>query len=249
MSATRLAPPPAAVPPGSRVYAIGDVHGRHDLLVRLLGTIIDDAGRGSGGPPPGRIVLVSVGDLIDRGPDSRAVIELMSARPLAGARTVCLRGNHEDTMLRFLTDFSVAAQWFRNGGLETIRSYLGTLPDDGAGDHPALQRRLYRALPPTHLDFLEKMPVRHVEGDYLFVHAGVRPGVALDHQDPTDLMWIRAPFLHSSEAFAKMVVHGHSVVDEPEIRPNRIAIDTGAYRSDRLTCLVLEGTERRFMTT
>jgi serine/threonine protein phosphatase 1 len=247
--------PTATVPPGTRVYAIGDIHGRMDLLRHLLDDIAEDATYTPyGGASPQRIVVVCVGDLIDRGPDSRAVIERMLAGapaegPLAGAQFVSLRGNHEDYLLQFLADFSAASGWLRNGGLEAVRSYIGHLPDGFIADYPALQRLLYRAIPPTHLRFLSRMPLRHVEGDYLFVHAGIRPGVALERQDAYDLMWIREPFLRSTEPCAKMVVHGHTVVSEPEIHPNRIAIDTGAYRTGHLTCLVLEGAGRRFLGT
>jgi serine/threonine protein phosphatase 1 len=245
----------STVPPGTRVYAIGDVHGRIDLLDRLLGRIGEDM---TFSPfesrLPDQVVVIFIGDLIDRGPESRAVIERMvngapAEGPLAAARFICLRGNHEDYLMQFLADFSVAPGWLRNGGLEAVRSYVGHLPDGFVTDYPAIQRLLYRAMPPSHLRFLSRMPVRHVEGDYLFVHAGIRPEVALENQDAYDLMWIREPFLSHDKPFPKMVVHGHSIVAEPEIRSNRIAIDTGAYRSGRLSCLVLEGAERRFLST
>ncbi|CUW41526.1 putative serine/threonine-specific protein phosphatase [Magnetospirillum sp. XM-1] len=238
------------VPPGSRVYAIGDVHGRLDLLDRLLGQIAADAAQA----PDRRVVVVFLGDLIDRGPDSRAVIERVIAGPpdqgpLAGARYVCLRGNHEDILLQFLADFSVGPRWFRNGGLEAIRSYVGEVDGLLAHDYPRLQKMLYRALPSHHLRFLSSIPARHEEGDYLFAHAGVRPGVALDRQDPYDLMWIREPFLSAAEPMEKMVVHGHTVASEPEERVHRIGIDTGAYRTGRLTALVLDGGGRRYLRT
>lgn len=238
------------VPPGSRVYAIGDVHGRLDLLDRLLGEIAADAAQA----PDRRVVVVFLGDLIDRGPDSRAVIERVAAGPpdagpLAGARYVCLRGNHEDILLQFLADFSVGPRWFRNGGLEAVRSYVGEVDAGMAHDYPRLQRMLYRALPTHHLRFLSSIPARHEEGDYLFVHAGARPGVALESQDPYDLMWIREPFLSAREPWDKMVVHGHTVAPEPEERAHRIGIDTGAYRTGRLTALVLDGDGRRYLGT
>ncbi len=238
------------VPADTRVYAIGDVHGRLDLLDRLLGAIAEDARAASFG----KVVVVFLGDLIDRGPDSRAVIERVAAGPpasgpLAGARYVCLRGNHEDILMEFLADFSVGPRWFRNGGLEAIRSYVGEVDSGLAHDYPQLQRRLYKAMPAHHLRFLSSMPTRHEEGDYLFVHAGVMPGIALDRQDPYDLMWIREPFLSAREARTMMVVHGHTITENPEERRNRIAIDTGAYRTGRLTALVLDSAERRFIST
>jgi len=245
----------AEVPPGTRVYAIGDIHGRMDLLGRLLEDVAEDAAYApyEGGAPE-RLVLVYLGDLVDRGPDSRAVVERLiagpgKAGPLAGATQICLRGNHEDYLMQFLADFSAAPAWFRVGGLEAIRSYLGHLPDGYVQDHPALQRLFYRSLPPSHLRFLSRMPLKHVEGDYLFAHAGIRPGVTMERQDAFDLMWIREPFLSHAGALGKVVVHGHTVVAEPDIRANRIAIDTGAYRTGRLTCLVLEGAGRRFLST
>lgn len=242
--------PPAAVPAGSRVYAVGDVHGCLGLLQRLL----DEIGRDLAARRPQRTVLVFLGDYIDRGPQSREVVDLLAAGPgegpLAGTEWVTLRGNHEDFMLEFLADFSIGRAWLGNGGLETVRSYLGSIPDSvSVSDCPAIQRLLYRSLPPAHLRFLSRLPARHTEGDYMFVHAGVRPGVPLDRQDSYDLMWIRDAFLWSDEDFGRVVVHGHSVVAVPEVRPNRIAIDTGAYRTGRLTCLVLEGTDRRFLST
>jgi len=238
---------PSRVPSGARVYAVGDIHGRLDLLEQLLAIIGDDVAAGA----PGRPTIVFLGDMIDRGPHSRQVVERIAAGPpaagpLAGAGWVALVGNHEDYMLRFLADPAVAPSWLRNGGLATIRSYAG---GDPPGDDPTtLRDTLDRALPSDHLRFLGQLPAAHVEGDYLFVHAGVRPGVALARQECADLLWIREPFLGSAEPFGKMVVHGHTVVPEPDIRPNRIAIDTGAWRTGRLTALALEGAERRFLT-
>lgn len=238
------------VPPGTRVYAIGDIHGRLDLLDRLLGHIAEDIGLA----PAARVVVVFLGDLIDRGADSRAVIERVIAGPprdgpLAASRYVSLRGNHEDILLQFLADFSVGPRWFRNGGLEAVRSYVGEVDAHLAHDYPRLQKMLYRALPTHHLRFLSSIPAWHQEGDYLFVHAGIRPGIDLERQDPYDLMWIREPFLSAHETLPKMVVHGHTVVNEPEVRHNRIGIDTGAYRTGRLTALVLDGAGRRFLST
>jgi serine/threonine protein phosphatase 1 len=238
-----------SVPAGTRVYAVGDIHGQRGLFERLLEKIAADLAYSA----PERVVLVSLGDIIDRGAESRRVIELLMGEAatgeLAGIQIVTIRGNHEDSLTQFLADFSTAAGWLRYGGLETIRSYAGSIPDGMVQDWPALQKLLYRSLPPDHLRFLARMPVSHVEGDYLFVHAGIRPGVALERQDPYDLMWIREPFLSSTQPARKLVVHGHTVVPAPDIRPNRIGIDTGAYRSGRLTCLVLEGDERRFLST
>lgn len=251
-----LAPPfPARVPDGSRIYAVGDIHGRLDLLERLLERLAEDCARRLPDQlSPERIAIVFLGDYVDRGPNSRRVIDrLMHGAPqngpLAGAEWICLKGNHEDYMLRFVDDCGLGAAWCQNGGFETLRSYAGELPDGLASDMAALQLLLSRTLPPGHLRFLSRLPLMHREGDYVFVHAGIRPGVALEDQDPTDLMWIRDDFLYASTPAPFVVVHGHTTSPTPDIRPHRIGIDTAAYQSGALTALVLEGTERRFIVS
>ncbi|WP_254434900.1 metallophosphoesterase family protein [Magnetospirillum sp. UT-4] len=230
---------------------MGDIHGRRDLLDRLLAQVEEDAARP---PRPPRLVMVFLGDYVDRGPDSRAVVERLmagppSSGPLAGAEWICLKGNHEECMVRFLDDAGVARGWLWNGGRATVTSYVGTVPDDLEWDIPALQMLLGRALPPAQLRFLARLPLLHVEGDYAFAHAGIRPGVALADQNPDDLMWIRDSFLFDPSPLEKVVVHGHTIAPLPELRPNRIGIDTGAYASGVLTAVVLEGSERRFLST
>lgn len=241
---------PARVPDGSRVYAVGDIHGRFDLLDRLLKRMAADAARAR----PERISVVFLGDYVDRGPDARQVVERLMAGPpagtaLAGADWTCLKGNHEEYMVRFLDETAVGGAWTLNGGLATVRSYAGPIPAGHEHDMQALQLLLSRALPPAHLRFLSRLPLRHEEGDYLFVHAGIRPGIAIADQDPGDLLWIRDDFLYSNAALGKVVVHGHTPAPVPEIRANRIGIDTGAYYSGTLTALVLEGHERKFLTS
>ena len=241
---------PACVPFGCRVYAIGDIHGRLDLLTRLLDSIATDAAS----TPAEQIAIIFLGDYIDRGPHSSAVIDKLKAGPpstgpLANAQWIVLRGNHEDTMLRFLEDLKVGHSWCVNGGIETIQSYAGPLDKEAASDMSAMQLLLQLNLPPTHLRFLSRLPLSFELGDYLFVHAGIRPGVRLADQSPTDMMWIRDPFLHSRADHGKIVVHGHTISKHPEIRSNRIGIDTGAYSSDCLTALVLEGADRHFLST
>lgn len=249
-AATPISRPHApCVPQDTVVYAVGDVHGRLDLLERMVARIAADAGR----VRARRRVVVFLGDYVDRGPQSRAVVEYLSAGPpsdgpLASAEWICLKGNHEDYLVRFLTEAAGDRAWLQNGGLATVESYAGTV-DGLANDLPGLQMMLSRAVPPAHLRWMVRLPVRHVEGDYLFVHAGIRPGIALEDQDPADLLWIRDDFLSASTTFEKVVVHGHSTTSLPEIRPNRIGIDTGAYRSGRLTTLVLEGADKRFLAT
>lgn len=243
-------PFPTRVPDGTRVYAVGDVHGRLDLLDRLLARMAEDCARGR----PERVVVVFLGDYVDRGPNSRQVVErlLHGAPPgtaLSGAEWVCLKGNHEDFMLRFADEAAAGAAWCLNGGYETVRSYAGELPDGLAADMDALRMLLNRTLPPAHLRFLARLPLMHREGDYVFVHAGIRPGVALEDQEARDLLWIRDDFLFDTTPAPFVVVHGHTPCPTPEIRPHRIGIDTGAYYSGALTALVLEGTDRRFLVS
>jgi serine/threonine protein phosphatase 1 len=246
----RSAPQPAKVPPrvpeGSRVYAIGDIHGRVDLLSRLQSMIVDDAKR----YPTGRKVLVYLGDYIDRGPDSRGVIDLLAREPLPGFENVFLKGNHEDSMFQFLTDPGIAPAWMAYGGEATLYSY-GVRPPDSrrVQDVLAAQKAFAEALTPEHSIFLQALKLVHVEGDYAFVHAGFREGIPIRLQDPQDMMWIREEFLWSDADFGKIVVHGHSITEQPVVRHNRIGIDTGAFATGRLTCLVLEGAERRFLAT
>jgi len=245
-SAAKTGPTAGApeVPEGTRVYAVGDIHGCTDLLRDLHDAILEDAE----GAAPARRVAVYLGDYVDRGPDPRGVLNILIESPLPGFETVHLIGNHEDFLIRFLDDPSIAPLWMINGGGATCRSYGA---DADAGDGGDLFERLQRALkagmPETHLAFLAALRPSHVEGDYLFAHAGIRPGVALGDQVETDLLWIREPFLSSTEDFGKVVVHGHTPAREPVVRVNRIGVDTGACYGGALTALVLEGEERRFL--
>ncbi|WP_193552323.1 metallophosphoesterase family protein [Oleisolibacter albus] len=234
-----------AVPPGLRLYAIGDIHGRCDLLQRLLVRIAADAAGFSG-----RTHLVFLGDYIDRGLESAGVIEYVLQRLDLDAAPVFLKGNHEAALLDFLTDRTVGRNWLAFGGDATLLSY-GVPPDlvQRPGDYRALQAALHQRLPPAHLAFLSGLRLQHHVGDYLFVHAGIRPGVALERQSEADLLWIRDPFLQSRARHGAMVVHGHSMTEWPDVRDNRIGIDTGAFATGRLTALVLEGQERRFLHT
>ncbi|HKX08018.1 MAG TPA: metallophosphoesterase family protein [Stellaceae bacterium] len=239
--------PASAAPAGSRLYAVGDIHGRADLLEALLAQITADATA----HPEAAKRLIFLGDYVDRGPDSSAVIDRVLHDGPAGLEVVPLMGNHEEMMLRFLEDLAVGRTWMMNGGDATLRSY-GVEPPSmftGTALFRHAQQQFAERLPAGHKSFLEGLAVTHTEGDYLFVHAGVRPGVALEKQRTEDLLWIRDEFLDSDRDFGKVVVHGHSITLEPEFRPNRIGIDTGAYRSNQLTCLVLEGTERTLLTT
>jgi serine/threonine protein phosphatase 1 len=234
-----------AVPEGMTVYAIGDLHGRADLLAALHERIAAHAaGR------PGAKVAVYLGDYVDRGPQSRQAVDLALAGPAPGFRLRWLKGNHEAAMLRFLQEPAFGAAWLGFGGAETLKSY-GIAPPP-ADDVAALARasdRLLDRLPLDHLDFFERLEPCAVYGDYLFVHAGLRPGLPLERQLEEDLLWIRGAFLSSRRDHGKLVVHGHTARSQPVVRANRIGIDTGAYRTGRLTCLVLEGGARGFLST
>jgi serine/threonine protein phosphatase 1 len=240
----------AQVPPRTCVYAIGDIHGRADLLEVLLQRIQQHSGRYEGF----RKLIITLGDYVDRGDDSRGVVDRLLSPP-DGFETVSLMGNHEDMMLRFLSQPADGGIWFMNGGAATMASY-GAAPAGGwsIDDAKVIRDGLANALPSDHMTFLRTLQTSHVEGDYLFVHAGVRPGVSLERQDPEDLIWIRDEFLRSTRDHGKVVVHGHSVAFEPEEfptpeRPSRIGIDTGAYITGRLTCLALVGAMRTWIST
>jgi serine/threonine protein phosphatase 1 len=235
----------SCVPAGTRVYAIGDIHGCAVLLRKLRALILEDAASHAAG----RNVIVYLGDYIDRGPDSRAVIDMLANEPLPGFESVFLRGNHEETLLQFLNDPGVASGWLGYGADATLYSY-GVRPPDCADDDDLLaaQASLSERLPPSHLAFLRDSKMMHIEGDYAFVHAGVRENVPLDRQTPDDMLWIRDAFLRSDADFGKIVVHGHSISESPVVRRNRIGIDTGAFATGTLTCLALEGESRRFLS-
>ncbi len=238
---------PNRVPDRTRVYAVGDLHGRSDLLAVMHERIQADLGQS----PAERVVFVYIGDYIDRGEGSRDVVETLSSQAADGIERIFLRGNHEDMMLRFLDGGASIGTWMMNGGVATLRGYgveWGENPSGRDGSE-ATRQNLLAALPPHHLAFLRGLAVSHVEGDYLFVHAGIRPGIDLDRQDPHDMIWIREEFLDSREEFGKVVVHGHTVSPVPVVLDNRIGIDTGAYKSDVLTCAVLEANTLRLLNT
>ena len=234
-----------SIPPGQRVYAVGDVHGRLDLFAPLIARIEqDDAGRG-----PAETTIVLLGDLIDRGPDSAAVVA--AARALANRRTVrMLTGNHEEMLLRAMNEAEVLRPFLRHGGRETLLSYpLDPHLLDTAEDYEQIRLAMRAAIPADDVGFLQDGEAMVRIGDYLFVHAGIQPGVPLDEQSERDLRWIREPFLSHTGDHGCVVVHGHTIGDEPELRANRIGIDTGAFYTGRLTALALEGTSRWLIET
>ena len=232
------------VPAGYRVYAVGDVHGRADLLDELLGAIRTDCDRRG----RAKTILVFLGDYIDRGPQSAEVVERLRTLKLSGIRPVYLCGNHEEVLLRLLAgDSGLVDDWLRFGGAECIASY-GLDPEavKEMGRTEALAR-IRTAVPRDHHKFLQSLGDTFLVGDYLFVHAGIRPGIALDEQSQQDLRWIREPFLDTEDAHGFVVVHGHTISEQVEIRSNRIGIDTGAYRTGVLTALGLERDRRWFL--
>ncbi len=227
---------PARLPEGVRIYAIGDVHGRADLLDRLLSRI--DAHRTA--HPIARPVCLLIGDYIDRGPGSREVLDLL-INCANGRELIFLRGNHEILIERFLKEPATLRDWSKIGGLETLMSY-GLKPS--LNPDTEMQKELADALnavlPESHRRFLASLSSSFTCGGFFFVHAGVRPGIPLARQGEDDLFWIRDEFLLHEESFEKVVVHGHTPVREIDIRPNRINIVTGAYATGRLSCLVME---------
>lgn len=236
----------ASVPAGRRVYAVGDIHGRLDLLDRLLAMIAaDDAAR-----PDSASEIIFLGDLVDRGPDSRGVVERLLALARSGRPVRFLLGNHEEVFLRAAEGDPRALRFLiRIGGKETLLSYGVTEEDYRSLDFEELAPVVQSKVPREHLDFLASFERLIEAGDYLFVHAGLRPGVAIEDQENSDLRWIRDDFLNHRDSFGKIVVHGHSITEEVDDRPNRIGIDTGAFASGRLTAIGLEGEERWFLST
>jgi serine/threonine protein phosphatase 1 len=226
-----------------RLYVIGDIHGCLDLLERTIAAIHrDHADKG------GAALTVTVGDYMDRGPHSRGVIERLAANPFP-TPYVALKGNHEELFETFLSDPSVGDHWRRLGGLETLASFGVPVSDLMLGRNAqAASDDLAKALTATHRGFFNSLRTSYTAGRYFLCHAGVRPGVALERQSEHDLLWIREEFLNSRADFGKIVVHGHTPIAEPEILPNRINIDTGAFATGRLTCIVLENGTHRFLT-
>ncbi|MDQ1231747.1 serine/threonine protein phosphatase 1 [Sphingomonas sp. SORGH_AS 879] len=232
--------------PGVRVYAVGDIHGRLDLLDRILERIDSDHATRA----PAQRHIIFLGDLIDRGPDSAGVVERISRLAAADRHVHCLMGNHEEILLRAIDGDDKALRLFcRIGGRETMMSYGVTAQDYERLDYAEVHERLNAIVPAAHQHFLSNLKEMMIMGDYAFVHAGVRPGIPIAEQKLAETRWIRDPFLDHRAPMEKMVVHGHTVAEEAEILPHRIGIDTGAYQSDRLTALMLEGSEQVIFST
>ncbi|MEQ8193242.1 MAG: metallophosphoesterase family protein [Rhodospirillales bacterium] len=244
------------VPRGTRVYAIGDIHGRLDLLDALHAAIGKDAeAAAEKSPRARRRILIHLGDYVDRGPDSKGVIERLAGLDMPGFEVVNLKGNHEDFFVRFMAESSGHAStfdvWQANGAPETLKSYgiaVSSEPHE-VEEIDRIRRETREKVPAAHKRFLKNLVLRKTVGDYLFVHAGINPAFPLSRQRIGDLLWIRGRFLDHPGPFGKVIVHGHTIFSTPEVLDHRIGIDTGAYYSHRLTCLVLAGTERYFLRT
>jgi serine/threonine protein phosphatase 1 len=231
----------------TRIYAVGDIHGRHDILRQMMQQIEEDAAQAADGTT---VVEIFLGDYIDRGPDSRKVIETLIQPSPHGHERLCLRGNHEQSMLNFLEDPTRLRPWVQYGGYATLLSYGIEMPvvaDENSGNF--IHAELCQKLPREHFDWLNALPHQHIRGDYFFAHAGVNPSRPLDAQEPEELMWIRDRFLNHSAPFSHHIVHGHTPMAAPETLPHRTNLDVSAAETDQLACLVIEGTERRLLLT
>ena len=242
----RTEKPLPRTPRGYRAYAVGDVHGRLDLLEDMLARIEADLAE----HPPRRAILLFLGDLIDRGPASCQVIEKLRTYRHPQLRPIFLMGNHEEVLLRLLAgERGILASWLRFGGTQCLASYgVDAAAFKSMSEREALAA-IKKAIPETHRSFIADFADTVRFGDYLFVHAGIRPAVDISMQSQADLRWIRQPFLDDDSDHGFVVVHGHTISETVDERMNRIGIDTGAYRTGVLTGLVLEGDERRFLTS
>lgn len=231
---------------GYRAYVVGDIHGRLDLLEDLLAKVHAELQH----RPARKTLLAFVGDLIDRGPSSAQVIERLRVYRRNGIQPVYLLGNHEEVLLRILGgDETLISSWLQFGGLQCLESY-GVEPPKLRGRSPQEIIQIVRAaVPSNHVEFLESFIDSCRFGDYLFVHAGIRPGIELELQSQADMRWIREPFLFDETDHGFIVVHGHTISEEVDDRPNRIGIDTGAYRTGVLTALAIEGKKRWLLDT
>ena len=227
------------IPENTRVYAIGDIHGMVTLLNQMHEKIAIDMVTSPVETP----VIIYLGDYIDSGEDNYQVLETLIHRQSQedGVKRIFLKGNHEDAMLRFLKDPVAGLGWLDYGGDKTMRDYgVNTDRINSVGDLQGLAEEFKAAVPQAHLNFLKSLETFNIIGDYCFVHAGIRPGKTLENQNPEDLLYIREPFLNSTELFSKRIIHAHTPVKKPDIKPNRINVDTGAVYGGDLSCAVLE---------
>lgn len=236
----------AALPAGERIYAIGDIHGRLDLLEQMFELVdADDAARGAADTR-----LIFLGDLIDRGPNSAQVVQRLMEIGAENPGIRFLQGNHEEVFLKAMAGDPKALPFFvKIGGKPTVLSYGVSEAEYRTSDYPALLDLLHERVPQAHVDFLSSFEDMIIVGDYAFVHAGVAPGVPMDQQQPAALRWIRGEFLNSTGPFDKVVVHGHTIFDDVEQRAFRIGLDTGAYATGKLTAMGFEGDQRWILQT
>lgn len=231
------------LPPGERIYAVGDIHGRLDLFQRLIQNIEDD----DFARTKANTTIILLGDLIDRGPQSSGVINAaIKLGKTRNVRTLC--GNHEEMLLKALDDVKYMKAYLQFGGREAVLSYIDNTEDYNNLSFESVRCRLIDCIPDEHILFLRNLEDKIIVGDYLFVHAGVRPGLKIEEQALADLRWIREPFLSFDEPSRYCVIHGHTICDAPEVKAGRIGIDTGAYQSGKLTALGLEGADRWFLS-
>ncbi|WP_293884088.1 metallophosphoesterase family protein [Sphingomonas sp.] len=237
---------PTSTQNGERIYAIGDVHGRLDLLKLLLARLELHS---ETLPDNQNMHLILLGDLVDRGPDSAETLRYVRNLSKQSDQLVTLLGNHEELMLRALSEEpGMLRAWSRSGGAETLRSF-GFAPPERGCDEGRYIAQVKAAIPQDWLTWLASLPLSASSGDYFFCHAGIRPGTTLKRQARTDLLWIRDDFLDDNSDHGAVIVHGHSISREVEVRQNRIGIDTGAYQSDVLTALYLEGSVRKIISS
>jgi serine/threonine protein phosphatase 1 len=232
---------------GRVVYAVGDVHGRLDLLDPLLSTIARDV---TVSRPDQTPLLIFLGDYVDRGPESAGVIDrVLSLQGRTNIETRALKGNHEEALLEFLAQPTFGPTWLDHGGGPTLAAY-GVAPPAVRSDPvawAAVRDAFALALPPAHLAFCQALELIVTVGDYAFVHAGVRPGVPLERQTEKDMLWIRGEFLASRNGFDKVIVHGHTPTQEPQLTPFRIGLDTGAYATGVLTAARIQDDDCRIL--
>lgn len=239
-----LTPRSFSVPEDVRVYAVGDIHGRAKLLKKMLAAIEEDAHQHAATIT----YQIFLGDYVDRGMQSREVVDLLLAPPPKGHERICLMGNHEEALLHFLNDPNILRDWANFGGYATLVSYGIPIPESMLpGRLHALRDAFARAIPQAHLDFYKNLPLRTIVGDYLFVHAGIIPGLPLEQQKPEHLLWVRRSFLNYKGYFDHYIVHGHTPVTSAEVLPNRANLDISIAPQSSLAALILEGEERRLL--
>lgn len=233
----------AAGPEGMRIFAIGDVHGKLDLLEDMHARIHADIAAN----PTRDWRIVHLGDYVDRGPDSKGVLDFLVAAAGRDNRVLAVLGNHDEGFLEFLTYADPVGIFAMHGGVQTALSYGVTIDFEDPVSVNTGFTALNRAVPQAHVDFIKRLPRAVSFGDFFFCHAGIRPGVALDRQDPEDLIWIRRDFLNDKRLHPKVIVHGHTPSSRPELLPNRVNVDTRAFQTGRLTALVIDGNEKRLI--